>query len=807
MLECNENGFNDNNLRAICSVGNSSKTGNQGYIGEKGIGFKSVFMVAWKVHIQSGAFSFSFTHRQGESGMGMISPQWEDIPDEFPTTQLTRITLYLHENEDEGVLAKTKQTIKTQFKELQEAILLFMKNLTKIHITFYDDDDKMEESTIFSKSQALFSLRMILTKTTITDGNTHEEVKRFEVTTHAVTNLSKNDNRTYSKEEEATRAYSRSIVTLAFPLTADSVPIITPQFLFVFLPLRQVGFNFLIQADFVTDASRQDIVMDSRRNLDLLDGIADAFCNAILQFVMYWWSGLRYQWMRYLPDRNAPNVGSLWVSLIEKIASRLSETAVLYGRKGFERHRISTLRRPAFDVLDEHGELLLDDGDPGQVISKSYAESDVDILGNYGLERVTHGETVAWLKRDLAQGSQSRMRSPETSDDWHTRVARLFSRPFWMNYVGTMEKLRALELLPLQNGTWVSASSGPVYFAQSKGMDIPNDLNLNLISKNVTNEDRLVFFKYLGVETASIAFIRTLIMKKYYTGDAVSAIDLDTSKRHLEFLYLTDHLRSDTEPPYAFLKIYDSTKNLACPLYDDIYIANNEPYGHWELFRPTEPGPNPGDGAPGFFSQPRANPEYFKDEIDTPQGQKLTWVEWFYDQLELEKDLDIFCGAELSDVELYLQKHRPEKFLGCLCRHAGYLSPGSDLVKILWETEVLCRGGRQFRLNATYFPTQYLEKRVERFVEPGALFPWLWLDLESTPDSIPTEWKSLLTVLGCGIPATDLDFALDMLNYSLDALSDNVSLSSRSRLFGLYEHIQTKFRESENRGLARVKIL
>jgi hypothetical protein len=736
----------------------------------------------------------------------MISPQWEDVSDGVPLSPLTIITLYLNDTGNKDDLAKVRQNIETQFQELQEAILLFMKNLKKIHIKFYDEDEKMVKSTTFSKSQPS-SLLAILTKTTIANGNTNKEVKYFHVTTHEVTNLSKNDNRTYSEKEEATRAYSRSTVTLAFPLTADSIPLISPQELFVFLPLRRIGFNFLIQADFVTDASRQDIVIDSRRNLDLLDGIADTFNKAILQFVEHEQSSLRYQWMRYLPDKKAPNVGSLWVFLIEKIASRLSGTPVLYGRKGVRRHRIATLCRPTPLVLDEHGELLLDDGDPGQVISKSYAESDVDILVNYGLKRVTHRETVAWLKRDLAQGSQSRMRSPETSDDWHTRFAILFSRPFWKKYVGAMEKLRALELLPLQNGTWMSASSGPVYFTQCQDIDIPNDLNLNIISKNITNKDRLVLFKYLGVEKASISFIRTLIKKKYYTGDAVSAIDLDASKRHLEFLYLTDHLRSDTEPPYAFLRIYDSTKNLVCPLYDDIYIANNEPYGHWELFRPTEPGPNPGDGAPGFFSQPRANQEYFKDEIDTPQGQKLTWVEWFYDQLELEKDLDIFCGAELSDVELYLQKHRPEKFLGCLCRHAGYLSPGSDLGKILWETEVLCRGGRQFKLNATYFPTQDLEKRVERFVEPGASFPWLWLDLESTPDGIPTEWKSLLTVLGCGIPATGLDFALDMLNYSLDALSDNISLSSRSRLFGLYEHIQTKFRESENRQEAQQKIL
>lgn len=42
----NEQGFSAQNIRALCDVGNSTKKGsNVGYIGQKGIGFKSVFRV------------------------------------------------------------------------------------------------------------------------------------------------------------------------------------------------------------------------------------------------------------------------------------------------------------------------------------------------------------------------------------------------------------------------------------------------------------------------------------------------------------------------------------------------------------------------------------------------------------------------------------------------------------------------------------------------------------------------------------------------------------------------------------------
>lgn len=44
----NERGFTAKNIRALCDVGNSTKQGsNSGYIGKKGIGFKSVFRVCW----------------------------------------------------------------------------------------------------------------------------------------------------------------------------------------------------------------------------------------------------------------------------------------------------------------------------------------------------------------------------------------------------------------------------------------------------------------------------------------------------------------------------------------------------------------------------------------------------------------------------------------------------------------------------------------------------------------------------------------------------------------------------------------
>jgi hypothetical protein len=240
-VECNEDGFTKEELEAICNIGKSSKSGAQGYIGEKGIGFKSVFMVAWKAHIQSGHFSFSFQHKAGDSGMGMISPVWEDTGEAL-ADPLSRITLFLHETGDHDVLTKQRETTLRQFQELQDSILLFMKNLKQIKIAMYDESGLIASRTSYSMDHKANN-RVSLTKEIFQNEQVREHTRYYHLTKHIAENLSRNENRTYSEAEEDARAYAKAEIILAFPLTRDSLPIIEQQEVFAFLPIRCMGFK------------------------------------------------------------------------------------------------------------------------------------------------------------------------------------------------------------------------------------------------------------------------------------------------------------------------------------------------------------------------------------------------------------------------------------------------------------------------------------------------------------------------------------------------------------------------------------
>lgn len=64
LLQNNEMGFTEDNVRSLCDVANSNKTKCLGYIGEKGIGFKSVFRVTNEPYISSNGYSFSLPQDQ-----------------------------------------------------------------------------------------------------------------------------------------------------------------------------------------------------------------------------------------------------------------------------------------------------------------------------------------------------------------------------------------------------------------------------------------------------------------------------------------------------------------------------------------------------------------------------------------------------------------------------------------------------------------------------------------------------------------------------------------------------------------------
>ncbi|KAF1816496.1 hypothetical protein P152DRAFT_428616 [Eremomyces bilateralis CBS 781.70] len=225
IIDSNEDGFTEQNIQAICSVGESTKANSQGYIGEKGIGFKSVFKVARKVHVQSGPFSFSFeyNHDDDEAGLGMVTPILEEHP-KLPESVRTRMILSLSEDCD-------WQALRGEFLGLPDTLLLFLKKLKKLKIAvpgrgFGGYTESIEYELTSSRHRASITKRML----------NPDSIQKQD---YWITKREVND----MPRDNARRNITRSEVLLAFPLDDQDIPIIEVQHAFAFLPLRKAGFK------------------------------------------------------------------------------------------------------------------------------------------------------------------------------------------------------------------------------------------------------------------------------------------------------------------------------------------------------------------------------------------------------------------------------------------------------------------------------------------------------------------------------------------------------------------------------------
>ena len=80
-------GFSEQNIRALCDVGRTTKKHFLGYIGQKGIGFKSVFKVTDAPEIHSNGFHIVFDLVQ-HSSLGYVLPTWLENSPAIPNSKL-----------------------------------------------------------------------------------------------------------------------------------------------------------------------------------------------------------------------------------------------------------------------------------------------------------------------------------------------------------------------------------------------------------------------------------------------------------------------------------------------------------------------------------------------------------------------------------------------------------------------------------------------------------------------------------------------------------------------------------------------
>lgn len=435
----NEQGFRPENVTALCSVGQSTKAKKAGFIGEKGIGFKSVFQVSDTPEIHSNGFHFRFDMSDPEKHLGYIVPH-QVAPGEALAADGTTIILPAKKEQEFSI---------SVLNELDARLLLFLRKLRQIELRTPAGDTSMR----CIDEDGLSALE--ISRPAEGGAGTEERERFLRVASSIDMTASADDKRPLVSESE---------LVLAFPVSDAGKAITAPNCAtFSFLPIRNFGFRFCIQADFLLSSAREDIQTARPWNGTLRDGIATAFVESLEQFKAR--PGLARTFLNYLP-RQSEIVNPFFVPVIQQTFDALAGTSCILCASG-------NWRQPSEVVTASSAfQRLVPAQAAWELFGKDYPANDLDVdaetLKKLGCTPLMisdvvrlFGEHGPWV---LQQGY-----------DW---LGRFYGYLATLNRENLLKSLRDVPCVPVSDGTLHIPSKRAVFFplAKSKKFGFEKDL-------------------------------------------------------------------------------------------------------------------------------------------------------------------------------------------------------------------------------------------------------------------------------------------------------------------------------------------
>ena len=286
--------FSERDLEGLCDIGNGNKITDAKKIGYKGIGFKSVFMHSHRVIVWTAGTCFKFDKEACEvfakskgSGYENVKMPWQIIPilTETPSginTEGFNVVTYIEISNKKSLKRKVEKLLSdTRF-------LLFLK-VEDLRVSFWDDGEEIlnlskkqveDVLTLSMNGESQSSWLMYSTEVLLTP-----EIKEALV----------HDSKTPTKLKES------ESVEISFAIALDKDKNIIPlsdAVMYTYLPTSfSFGLDFIVNANFITDAGRQQIVKDCAWNEFIFTQIPGNYLNWIKESVANTYS----DWHKVLP--------------------------------------------------------------------------------------------------------------------------------------------------------------------------------------------------------------------------------------------------------------------------------------------------------------------------------------------------------------------------------------------------------------------------------------------------------------------------------------------------------------------------
>ncbi|KAI0536538.1 hypothetical protein GGR58DRAFT_514502 [Xylaria digitata] len=545
-FDTNEVGFRRRDVEAICSVGNSFKKESgqrKRRIGEKGIGFKSVFGVADEVFIASGYYSFRFTTQEP---LGMLAPICSPFPGDILAGR-TSILLQLSPNIDIDELIR-------ELKKLDGRILMFLQKIKHIELEIVAGDGSVTEIVLQQKAG----------HPTLSSGNEicavePDSLSPYLIFRHTVSQLPTEGKRADWNETE---------IVLAFPMGlwdgTSLARLSKPNNVYAFLPIRDYGFQFVLHADFILLSSREEIDPDSEWNKSLHKQIPRAFLRSVVKLQD---SSLQYLWPYYVPLR--PKIDNFFQDVWLETLKLLSQHPTLESVYGTLLVPSALLLVPK-EFSDSNGQPLIPiEASKFTYISPSYPVEAWHALSSLGVKILSAEDFLDNLS-SFVTGWPDKFQSMPAN--WHSSLARALD-PLVIDHE---ERIKALPFIQLRDGALTSPDSGLLLFpATSHNMAVPQDICASVVHIDAASDhSRRILLQKLGAQIPDKESVCRIILETHRSEDFDLKVAQNSNLiRHAEFLHRAGW-SSESPDDTIWLVAEDGSRHHGYSLY----LSSDDPY-------------------------------------------------------------------------------------------------------------------------------------------------------------------------------------------------------------------------------------
>jgi hypothetical protein len=251
--------FSKKDVKAICSIGGGDKKMKIGFMG---IGFKSVFHITDVPQVISGQFNFTIDDYLYPEPQDSFNIESFDYKPKSGAIFVLPLTKKYQDNLDD---------FSKRLFDVDEKILLFLSNLRKIH--FIDATKKTVSKWSYER---------------ITDGDLESLIntkKDYKDTWRVFKKIIQVEDKSLIKGVEDKEEIEKTTIIVAFPSpNIESIKNCKREPLYCYLPTEKKGqLPFILQADFIPNAGRNDIDNKPRWNTWLFKKLAQHTAESIIK--------------------------------------------------------------------------------------------------------------------------------------------------------------------------------------------------------------------------------------------------------------------------------------------------------------------------------------------------------------------------------------------------------------------------------------------------------------------------------------------------------------------------------------------